>query len=242
MVFSNEEKAIIINNFEEWGWSAYRIVKEHHKKNWDKRSVQRLINRYKESGTVERKTGSGRPKTATTVENGELVEELISSQESEPGSHSSPRGIAQQIGISHSSVRRLIKKKGFRQFKRLKTPRMSTGTRERRSTRAAALAEKFERYPRMIEKAVWQDEKDFTLDVPLNPQNSRVYGKGKKAEIHDENLFHQSNRQSVKVMVSAVLTWNGATKPFFVNQNGFKVNAISYKNILKKNCYQKLIK
>ena len=87
MVFSNEDKVIILNNFEEWGWSAYRIVKEHHKKNWDKRSVQRLINRYKESGTVERKTGSGRPKTATTVENGELVEELICSQEGEPAYH-----------------------------------------------------------------------------------------------------------------------------------------------------------
>ena len=32
----------------------------------------------------------------------------------------------------------------------------------------------------MIEKTVWQDEKDFTLDAPVNSQNDRVYGKGKK--------------------------------------------------------------
>ena len=31
----------------------------------------------------------------------------------------------------------------------------------------------------MIEKAVWQDEKDFTFDVPANLQNDRVYGKKK---------------------------------------------------------------
>ena len=33
-----------------------------------------------------------------------------------------------------------------------------------------------------IEKIVFQDEKDLTLDVPINHQNSRVYSKaGKKA-------------------------------------------------------------
>ena len=31
----------------------------------------------------------------------------------------------------------------------------------------------------MIEKIVWQDEKDFTLDVSVNLQNDWVYGKEK---------------------------------------------------------------
>ena len=57
---------------------------------------------------------------------------------------------------------------------------MNDGCRYRRCARAIALAEKFERNTRMIEKAVWQNEKDFTLDVPVNLQNDRVYGKGKK--------------------------------------------------------------
>ena len=42
-----------------------------------------------------------------------------------------------------------------------------------------ALAEKFEHNTRMTEKSVWQDEKDFTLDVSVNLQNNRVYGKEK---------------------------------------------------------------
>ena len=45
---------------------------------------------------------------------------------------------------------------------------MNDGCRNRRYARAIALAEKFERNSRMVEKTVWQDEKDFTLDVPLN--------------------------------------------------------------------------
>ena len=68
-----------------------------------------------------------------------------------------------------------MKSKGLRQFKRLKTPMMSAGTKERRTTRAGLLAERFGKN-RMIEKCVFQDEKDFTLDIPINHQNSRVYG------------------------------------------------------------------
>ena len=55
---------------------------------------------------------------------------------------------------------------------------MNDGCCNRRYARAIALAEKFERNTCMIEKTVWQDEKDFTLNVPVNLQNDRVYGKG----------------------------------------------------------------
>ena len=182
---------------------------------------------------MERRTGSGRPVTATTQKNGDLVEELICSLE-EPVTHKSPQEIGPLIGISRSSVKRLVKSRGLRAFKRLKTPRMSEVTRQRRTERAGRLADRFEGNPRLIEKCVFQDEKDFTLEVPLNPQNDRVYSKGEKKDVPESNLYHNTNRQSKKVMVSACLTWNGATKPFFVNSGGIKVNAVSYKKHLEK--------
>ena len=46
----------------------------------------------------------------------------------------------------------------------------------------------------MIEKTVWQDEKDFTLDVPINLQNDRVYEKGKKSDVQNENLFASTKK------------------------------------------------
>ena len=101
---------------------------------------------------------------------------------------------------------------------------MNDKCRNRRHTRAIALVEKFERNTRMIEKTVWQDEKDFTLGAPLYLQNDRVYGKEKKPDIPDENLFASTSKMSKKVMVSAAISWYGATKPFFVNENGIKVN------------------
>ena len=41
-VFSEKDKAIIENDFEERGWSAYTICKEHAGKGWVLSSVKRL--------------------------------------------------------------------------------------------------------------------------------------------------------------------------------------------------------
>ena len=91
--------------------------------------------------------------------------------------------------MSCLSIRRMIQRRNFRQFKRVKPPEMNDGCRNRRYARPIALAEKFKRNTRMTEKTVWQDEKDFTLDVPVNLQNDQLYGKGKKSDAPDENLF-----------------------------------------------------
>ena len=114
---------------------------------------------------------------------------------------------------------------------------MNEGTRGRRVERAETLYEKFSRNPRMVERAVFQDECDFPLQIPLNNQNNRVYYNGKKKDIPEKNLFHLSDRQSVKVMVSAALTWYGVSKPIFVNINGLKVNAARYHDHLKRRTF-----
>ena len=89
----------------------------------------------------------------------------------------------------------------------------------------------------MIEHAFFQDENDFLLQFPINSQNDRVYFKGWKKDNPDKNLSHQTNRQSVKVMVSAVLTWFRVTKPIFVNKRGLKVNAKNYHQHLQKELF-----
>ena len=157
MVLSYEDKIVIKNDFDEFHLNAYQICKKHNSKGWDYSSVNRLIKKYKKTGSIDRVKGSGRPKSATTEENCELVEELICSQEEEPHSHQAPRKIEETTGISRSAVRRIIKTKGINQFKRMKTPHMNQGTRERRVFGASSLVEKFEKNPRMIEKTVWQD-------------------------------------------------------------------------------------
>ena len=166
MVFSSEDKAIIKNDYEEKGWTAYRICKEDESKKWVLSSVQRLLKRFKEDGSMKRRTGPGRPITVTTDENAELVQELICSKEDLLGTHKNPREIARNVGISICSVRRLVKTRKINQFKRMKTPHMNNGTRDPRTIRSGDLAERFDLNPRLVEKFAYQDEKDFTLDVP----------------------------------------------------------------------------
>ena len=67
----------------------------------------------------------------------------------------------------------------------------------------------------MIEKIVWQDENYLTCEVPVNLQNDRMYGKGKKSGIPDENLLSLTNKMSKKVMVSASISWYGQTNFFY---------------------------
>ena len=116
----------------------------------------------------------------------------------------------------------------------MKTLHMNNGTRDWRTTKKGNWAERLDRNPRLVEKFAYQDEKDFMLEVPTNTQNNRVYFIGKKDQVPYENLLHQTNKQSIKVMVSACFIWNGATKPFFVNECGVKVNAKTYKRHLQK--------
>ena len=50
-----------------------------------------------------------------------------------------PRYFEKYTGISLTSVKPMIKRRGLNQFKRLKTSMMSSNTKERRTKRAAAL-------------------------------------------------------------------------------------------------------
>ena len=83
---------------------------------------------------------------------------------------------------------------------------MSERTRNRRENHAGSLRERFQSNIRMIEKTIWQDEKDFTLEVPANLQNDRVYGKEKKSDISDKNLLSSTNKMPKIFMESAAIS------------------------------------
>ena len=75
----------------------------------------------------------------------------------------------------------------------MKNRHLNNGTRDRRTIRSGNLAERFDRNPRLVEKFAYQDGKDFTLEVPTNIQSNRIYFKGKKGQVPEENIFHQSD-------------------------------------------------
>ena len=108
MVFSNGEKAVIKNDFLEIEWNAYKICKEHPTKSWNRVSVYILLKRFQEDNSMDRRAGSGRQRTITTEEKENLIENLICSQEENPGSRMSPREVERNPG------KRIIKRRGLK--------------------------------------------------------------------------------------------------------------------------------
>ena len=95
--FNQQTKTAIENDFNEKGWNANKIWKEHPNFECSRMAVYHLIKKIKETGSKERLKGKGRPVTAITEENASIFEELLCSQEDEPGTHNSIRQIALRI-------------------------------------------------------------------------------------------------------------------------------------------------
>ena len=68
VVFSNKEKAAIKNDFLERRWNDSKICMEHSTKTWNRVSVYRLLKRFQEDNSMDRRAGSGRQRTITTIE------------------------------------------------------------------------------------------------------------------------------------------------------------------------------
>ena len=66
--------------------------------------MKKLLKTIDETGGVARKEVSRRPKSVRTEENIELVEEMILSEEDQPGTHFTLAGIARKLNIARRSA------------------------------------------------------------------------------------------------------------------------------------------
>ena len=90
---------------------------------------------FTKTGSTCRRHDAGQPRTVSTEENVDLIEELVCLQKKRLHTHLALRKITEQTRISRTSIRRMVKKKRkLKQFSHLKTPQLSEGTRNRRKT------------------------------------------------------------------------------------------------------------
>lgn len=224
--FSRDDK-FRIQTLREQGLGAKAIKKCYPDKSWSLRTINRICNRVDRTGSaVERKKGSGRPKSARTAQNIQQVDELICSQEGKPGSHKSTRRVAAQLGISRESVRRIAKRDlGLSCFKRIPGQVINEATRVKRLTRCKQLLKRFT-VPR-AKRLFFTDEKTFYLDPPVNSSRCRVWAAGRKRDVSCERLVRQRTKFSRNVMVSAGICHSGKGGIHFVPEK-VKVNAKCY--------------
>uniref|UniRef100_A0A914DXC8 Transposase Tc1-like domain-containing protein n=1 Tax=Acrobeloides nanus TaxID=290746 RepID=A0A914DXC8_9BILA len=84
-----------------------------------------------QGGSIERKQGSGRPRTIRTEENMRRVEALLKSPPRIPGTHLSARKVASGTGISRRSIQRIAEDRGLKFLKKTKVHKIPVPKRRR---------------------------------------------------------------------------------------------------------------
>jgi len=79
------------------GYNARQLRTEFPSKGWTTSSISMLLNKFRDTGTVDRRQGSDRPQSARTKVNIDQMDDMVLSQEDQPRTHSTVR----EISLSH---------------------------------------------------------------------------------------------------------------------------------------------
>ena len=153
----------------------------------------------------------------------QLVNDLICSQERQPGTSKSPREIAKETGISHSSVARIAKNDlQVKVFRRRKVQSLTAADKLKRLNACKRLKKRTTR--NKISRTWFSDEKIFTVETPSNSQKDRVYASVKtKRDVSPSRLLKPRKHFTKSVMVSVAVSKFGKTSLVFV-ESAAKVN------------------
>src|SRR5207248_62342 len=189
MAVSREDK-MRIQTLREQGLGAKAIRAAYPQKRWKISTLKKMCQRIDKTGSVvERKVGSGRPKSARSTANIDMVQELISVQEYEPGTSRSTVPIAGEIDISATSVRRIAKVDlGLSSFRRMTVQVVNEATRLKRLMRCKRL---MRRLTIKVKKVFSTDKKLFYVSPPVNNQNDRAWSAGRKMDVNPQRFLVQ---------------------------------------------------
>ena len=107
MVLTEEDRILIKALRLEKGYGAKRMIKEFPARKWSCRTLNRLISTIDLTGSAQKKQRSFTVRNHCNIA---AVEELILSQEDQPGTHRSTRQIARETGVKRTSVLCIITK------------------------------------------------------------------------------------------------------------------------------------
>jgi len=232
MVFTAEDKILIKNLALLKHYASRRLIKEFPNKGWKKNGLDKLLRKIRATDSVDRKPGSGRPRSMRTEEKIDAVHDLVLSQEDSPQTHRSTRQISRETGISQRTVVRIIHEDlKLKCLKKRRAQQLTNNNKDSRLDRCKKLLRKF---PEESVDFIWfTDEKVFTVASPINPQNDRLYvsKETSKRQVDAKRLLRTRPTFSRSVMVSVAVSKFGCSNMFFV-EPGVKVNGAYYRDVL----------
>jgi len=231
-MISKEDKILIKNLWESKGYGARQLIREFPNKNWKRRSIENLLRKLRETGSLDRRLGSGRPRTSRSSDNVSAVEELVQSQENKPHTHLSTRKIARHLKISQTAVCNIIHDDlSLKCLKRRRAQELTAANRAARLDRSKKLLNRFSASD--IDFMWFSDEKIFTVESPRNAQNDRFYVPHSlsKKQVSAKRLLRTRATFCQSIMVSVAISKLGCTELIFVDP-GAKINGAYYRDIL----------
>ena len=173
MALSKEDRILIKNLYQLKGYGAKRLMREFPSKGWKRTTLNDFLKCLNETGSIKRRSGSGRPRTVRTATNINVVNDLVLSQEGAPQTHLTSRQIARETGIHRSSVVRIIwAELRLKCVKKHRAQELTEANCITRLSRAKKLLNKFPEGA--VDFIFFTDEKVFTVSRPVNLQNDRV--------------------------------------------------------------------
>ena len=149
------------------------FIKEFPDKNWNRTGLDYVLKKLRQTGTVERKVGSGRRRSSRTTQNIDAAEDLIISQEDKPRTHRSTRQISRETGVSQSSVVRVVKNDlSLKCFKRRRAQELTASNRLARLIRSRQL---LKRYPEHQVALMLFTDKRFSLSPQCQIRRTIMY-------------------------------------------------------------------
>lgn len=189
-------------------------------------TIRSLMDKFKETGSVEDYERPGRPRSSTKHETVEHVTEVLTQNP-----QTSIRRGGLMTGMSHTSFHRAAKEANFRPYRPHTVIELSDDDFDRRQEFCATWVPKLKSDPSLLDHIIWSDESQFRLDGTVNRHNCCYWA------VSNPHAQIEVPHTPAGVMVWCGLTSTGIIGPFFYDGS---VNAQSYLAMLKEFLWPKV--
>lgn len=184
--------------------------------------VYKTLKRFRETGSLNDRPRSGRPRTKSTSATIRRVKQLL-----RRNPRRSMKSMSKDLGVSPTTAFRIAKKYlGLKAYKKVQVQMLSAKDKDRRKAKASTLLKRFT--DDEVDRIIFSDEKMFTVSERVNRQNDRVYA-ARKEDLPQAALKFRKAEFPAKIMVWGAVCSRGTLKLKFVDP-GTKVNSDYYQN------------